>query len=150
MSYGLSDYGEEFMIRKTFLENLGSVTSVQIGLYNDTTDALTDSDDTGAVTTEPSGTAYGKISKDFGTTDFTGQMPGTEVEAIISDHDFDLSDDTSGSVDSYFLTITFQANQVSSDSAQTTHLVARGALEQSYDLASVDTLNNNSAGVSQD
>lgn len=150
MSYGLSDYGEEFVIRKTFLENLGSVTSVEIGLYDDSTDNLSDSDDTGDITTEPSGSAYGKISKDFGTSAFTAQMPGTEVEAIIEDHDFDLSDDDTGSVDSYFLTITFKANVVSSDSAETTHLVARGALEQSYDLASVDTLNNNSAGVSQD
>lgn len=150
MSYGLSDYGEEFLLRKTFLEDLGAVSSVEIGLYNDTTDALTDSDDTGALTTEPTGTAYNRISLNFGSANFTAQQPSSDVEAIIADHDFNLSDDTSGSVDSYFLVITFQASTVSSDSAQTTHLVARGALAQSYDLASVDTLNNNSSGVSLD
>jgi len=150
MSYGLSDYGEEFNIRKTYLENLGSVTSVEIGLYDDSTDALTDSDDVGALSTEPSGSAYSRISMDFGSADFTAQMPSSDVEAIIADHDFDLSDDSSGSVDSYVCFITFNANIVGDDSAQVTHLVARGALEQSYTLDSVDTLNNNSSGVSLD
>lgn len=150
MSYGLSDYGEEFILRKTFLEDLGSVSSMEIGLYDDTTDSLTDSDDVGALSTEPSGSAYSRISEDFGTANYSGQMPSNKVEAIIADHSFDLKDDGSGSVDSYFCVITFNANTVSSDSSQTTHIIARGALEQSYDLASVDTLNNKQAGISQD
>jgi len=150
MSYGLTDFGEEFMIRKCFLENLGTISGISIGLYDDSTDNIGETDDLGAITTEPSGVAYSRISKSFGTTDFTGQQPSDDVQAIIGDHTFDLSDDTTGSVDSYFIVITFQSSIVGSDGAQTDHLVATGSLAQSYDLSMVDSLDNNGAGIGQD
>jgi len=149
--YGLTDYGEEFFIRKVLLANLGTVSGISIGLYDESTDSIADSDDEAAISTEPSGTAYSRVSKSVGTTDFTGQMPSTEVEAVISDHSFDVSDDTSGSLNAYFIIINFAAEIVSDDSgSQTNHLVATGALAQAYDLSEVDTINNIGAGISQD
>lgn len=150
MSYGLTDYGEEFMIRKCYLEDLGTVTGISIGLYDDSTDGIGEVNDVGDITTEPSGAAYSRISKSFGTTDFTGQQPSDDVQAIIGDHTFDLSDDTIGSIDSYFIVINFQSNIVASDGGQTDHLVATGALAQTYSLDQIDSLDNNGAGIGQD
>lgn len=53
MSFGLSNDGELRLLREYF-----NTYDVNIGLYLDATDTLTDSDGTGAITTEPSGSNY--------------------------------------------------------------------------------------------
>lgn len=148
MTVQLHDTGEEYIIRKTFTEDLGTVTGVDIGLYNDSTDALADSDDVGAITTEPAGSNYGRISLSFGTGDFTAQDTSGDWEAVFSDAGSDLTyttDDSSQTVDSAFVVVTFQANDTG-DGSQQDHLLFTLDLEDSQgnsvsrDLSQIDTL----------
>lgn len=148
MAHLLTQFGEEFMIKKALLENLGTVTSIEVGLYDDNADSISDTDDVGAITTEPADGNYARKSFDFGTTDFSGLLDGGDVAGFIKDHTFDVTN-TTGEVDSYFIVINFQSTIVNSESGQNKHLIGTGALEQRYSLGSLDTLDNNNAGIKQ-
>lgn len=148
MTIQLHDTGEEFIIRKVFTEDLGTVTGVSVGLFNDATDALADSDDVGQITTEPTGSAYAPIALTFGTGDFTAQDSGGDWAAVFSDAGSDLTydvTDSSQTVDSAFVVVTFQANDTA-DGSQQDHLLFTLDLEDSQgnsvsrDLSQIDTL----------
>jgi hypothetical protein len=125
----LTDLGEEWTL-ETALEG----ASISVGLYNDSTDAISDANDLADITTEPSGAAYSRQSTTLTMTD--GGDWQVETSAQVS---FDTSD-SSQNVDSYFLVANFQADDTGDGSA-TDHLIATGALSQSRDLSQIDTLN---------
>lgn len=133
MSRILTDYGEEYL----FKTDVSGVTSLTVGLYNDSTDTITDSDDLAAITTEPSGSAYNRQTANISVSQISGDW-GFDNDSQVS---FDTSD-SSQTVDSYFIVANFQA---SGDGSLTDHLIVTGALSQSYDLNSVDTLNIDAA-----
>ncbi len=130
MSHVLTDLGEEWTL-ETALEG----ASVTIGLYDDSTDAIGDTQDVGDITTEPSDGNYARQSATLTLVDESGDW-AAETDAQVS---FDVTD-TTGTVDSYFIIYSFQADDTS-DSAANDHLVATGALGQSRDLSQLDTLN---------
>lgn len=133
----LTDLGEEWMV-KTNLDT----ASVDVGLYNDSTDTISDTDDVGAITTEPSDGNYTRqTGVALSASDISGDW-GVDNDSQIS---FDVTN-TTGTVDSYFFVANFQASDTS-DSTATDHLVLTGSLSQSYDLSNVDTLDI-SAGTS--
>jgi len=53
MSFGLTNDGEQALLRAYF-----EMTDVQLGLYNDASDELTDADGVNAISTEPQGSTY--------------------------------------------------------------------------------------------
>lgn len=133
----LTDLGEEWMIKN----NLDTV-SVDVGLYNDSTDSIADSDDLSAITTEPSdGNYVRQTGEAVSASDISGDW-GIDNDTTVT---FDVTN-TTGTVDSYFFVANFQAQDTSDSSAQD-HLVLTGSLSQSYDLSNVDTLEI-SAGTS--
>lgn len=132
----LTDLGEEWLIK-----NSADNTSLSVGLYNDSTDAISDSNDLADLTTEPAGGSYSRQSDNFSASDLSGDW-GFDNDSQLT---FDTSD-SSQTVDSYFIVANFQADDTSDGSA-TDHMIATGSLSQSYDLSSVDTLNVNSGGV---
>lgn len=146
MTTQLHDTGEEAILDDFFEGSLTKPASVDIGLYNDGTDALTDSSDVGNITTEPAGSAYARQSAAFGTTDFTNQDNGGDWESIIADQTFDTSDSTA-SVDAYFIVINFQSDDTG-DTSATDHLLFTGSLDQSYDLSNIDSFTLSGAGLS--
>lgn len=116
-------------------------SSVDVSLFNDSTDALTDSNDIGDVTTEPTGSAFARqtVNVDSSTTpNFTVSDASGDWEASASDVVFDTSD-SSQTVDSYFVVVNFQSDDTS-DSSANDHLFWTGSLSQSYDLSNVDEL----------
>ncbi len=125
----LTDLGEEYW-NKNNLEGV----SIDIGLYNDSTDTITESDDLSAITTEPSGSSYARQTDTFSTADISGDW-GIQNDSSIS---FDVSDSTQ-TVDAFFLVITFTADDTG-DSGDNDHLVACGDLTQSRDLSQIDYL----------
>lgn len=138
----LTDLGEEWMITN----NLDSA-SVDVGLYNDSTDAIEDSDDLSALTSEPSDGNYTRQSGEaVSATDISGDW-GIDNDGVVT---FDVTN-TTGTVDSYFFVANFQANDTDDGSA-TDHLVLTGSLSQSYDLSNLDTLevSAGTAGVTVD
>jgi hypothetical protein len=135
----LTDLGEEWMVKT----NLDTET-VDVGLYNDSTDSIGDSDDVGAITTEPSDGNYTRqTGETLSAADISGDW-GVDNDNTVS---FDVTN-TTGTVDSYFFVANFQADDTGDGSAND-HLVVTGSLSQSYDLSNVDQLDISSgtAGV---
>lgn len=126
----LTDLGEEYVIKN------GLETTVTVGVYNDATDALSDTSDIGDITTEPSNTNYSTVSATFSAADLSGNW-GVDNDSLF---EFDFSDQTtSEEVDTAYVTISFQAEDTGDGSA-TEHLIANPALTQTRDIGSIDTL----------
>lgn len=131
----LTDLGEEYLIKN----GLDTVT-VEVGLYNDSTDALNDNSDVGDLTTEPGNGNYARQTVDFSAADLSGNW-GVDNDSQFT---FDFSDIVKGDandqdVDTAFVTISFQASDTG-DTSSNTHLIANPALSQTRGIGSIDTL----------
>lgn len=144
MTTQLHDTGEEFIMDVVFREDtLTKPGSVDVGLFNDSTDALSDGSNVGDITTEPSGGAYARQSASLDSGDFTNSDSGGDWQTTIANQTFDTSD-SSQDVDAYFIAVNY-----TSDDAGTTadQLFWTGQLDQTYDLNSVDSLTLSGAGL---
>lgn len=136
MTQQLHDTGEEY-----YQDKLSGET-FDVGLYNDATDALTDSEDLGDITTEPSDGNYARqAGVAFSSSDISGDWALTNDSQV----SFDVTN-TTGTVDSYFIVVNYQSDD-KSDGGATDHLLVTGALSQSYDLSNIDTLNLSANGI---
>jgi hypothetical protein len=146
MTTQLHDTGEEFVIDVVFRsDTLTKPGSVNVGLFNDSTDSLSDGSDIGDITTEPAGAAYAAQSASLDGSDFSNTDSGGDWQTTITDQTFDTSD-SSQSVDAYYVSVSFQADDTS-DGSPTEHLFWTGQLDQTYDLNSVDSLTLSGAGL---
>ena len=131
----LTDLGEEFAL-ETALEG----ASVKVALYNDSTDAIGDTDDVAALTTEPTAGNYTRQNGSL-----TLQKSGGDWQAVLAASvTFDVSG-TNDTVDSWALIANFQADDTG-DSQANDHLITTGALSQTYDLSYLDSLQVSNAG----
>lgn len=130
MAEGLSNYGEETLI------NALSGKTVNLILYDDAADGLTDSDGSGAITTEPSG---GTTTKTI--TIQSGDLALSGGDWTFSrDVTFDDLTDASGRVDA-----------VAAEEDGTTDLLFRGLLDSAItDLDPVDKIDPLSVNLSLD
>lgn len=127
----LVDLGEEYLMKN----GLDAIT-VTVGVYNDGTDALSDTSDYSDITTEPSNTNYSTASVTFSAADISGDW-GVDNDSSFS---FDFSDQTtSETVDTFYVTYSFTASDTS-DTTSTQHLIANPAMSQSRDIGSIDSL----------
>jgi len=126
----ITNIGEEYLY-----ENNANGETVTVGLYEDATDSLGETDNLSAITTEPTGSAYSRQSDTVTTRINAGEF-GFDNDGQIS---FDTSDSTQ-TVDAVFIVVNFQSDSVAGDGSATDNLVAAGDLSQSRDLSSVDTL----------
>jgi len=94
MTNQLQNDGELFTINN----DLSGVT-YDVGLYNDTTDALTDADGYAAITTEPAGAAYASQSQAIVTIQLDSNSDG---QIVLDPVTFDVSDSTQ-TVDSVYV-----------------------------------------------
>ncbi len=127
----LTDLGEEYVL-ETALEGV----TLEVGVYNDGTDAITDTNDLADITTEPTGSAYARQADTYSLVDNANGNWQLDNNNQLT---FDVSD-SSQTVDSYFIVASFQADDTG-DGSVTDHLIATGALSQSRDLSQIDTLN---------
>lgn len=130
----LNDLGEEYSVKT----NLDAV-SLTVGLYDDaaagaTGDAISDTSDLAALTSEPSTGNYATQSAAMSAADISGNW-GIDNDAAIT---FDVTN-TTGPVDSWYAQANFQAVDTA-DGAATNHLVCTGALSQEYDLGNLTSL----------
>jgi hypothetical protein len=126
----LTNIGEEYVI-----ENNANGATVKVGLYNDSTDSISDSDDLAQITTEPSGAAYAQQTSTV-TTRQIGSDFGFDNDSKIS---FDTSN-SSSTVDHAAFIVNFQSDSVAGDSSANDHLIGVAALSQSRDLSQIDTV----------
>lgn len=146
MTTQLHDTGEEFIIDTVFRQDtLTRPASVNVGLFNDTTDGLSDGNDIGDITTEPTGAAYAAQTATLDAADFSNTDSGGDWQTTIADQTFDTSD-SSQDVDAYYVSVSFTADDTG-DAGATEHLFWTGNLDQTYDLNSVDTLTLSGAGL---
>lgn len=131
MAYILTDIGEEW-----YTETALNGVTVTVGLYNDTTDTIADTNDLAAITTEPTGASYARQSDTVTVADISGDW-GFDNDTKIT---FDTSD-SSQTVDSAFFVINFDSDEAGDAGTPADHLVATAALTQSRDLSQVDELN---------
>jgi len=128
----LHNHGEEFMQDLV----ISSGKTFDIGLYNDSTDALGESADLSDITTEPAGAAYARQSD--AASGFTATSSSGNIQIAGTTQTFDVSDSTQ-TVDSVFVVVPYTSDVVTSDGGETDHLYFTNALDQSYDLSQFDS-----------
>jgi len=132
---GYHDTGEEFAHKATYRDDLLTrPASVDILLYNDSTDSLTDSSDVGAITTEPTGSAYSRqtVSIDASGVSLSQASGDLRAEASVS---FDTSD-SSQTIDAFAVVVSFQSDVVNSESSANDHLLTSALVGETIDLSS--------------
>jgi len=126
MPANLHDLGENLVLTAA----LGS-RDMDVGLYNDSTDALSDSATYSSITTEPSGSAYAVQTSAGGT---VATNSGT-TEIDLGSLTFDSSDSTQ-TIDAIYVRDTTSGD-----------LIFTNALDSSYDLSAIDTLDLSNVGL---
>lgn len=128
---------------KTSGNDLTPVSSLELGVYNDSNDSLTDSSDIGDISTQPSGAAYSTQTVSL-PGDLTLQYNASNnYEKIFADQTYDTSDSTQ-TIDAYFAKINYQAD---GDGSATDHLYFTGILNQSFDLSGIDSFVVSGSGL---
>lgn len=139
-STGLSDYGEEWEHKFAFRQDLITRdATVEVLLYDDGTDAITDSDDVGAVTTEPTDGNYTRqtFTLDGADVTITQESGDIRAEATVT---FDV-DGTTGTVDASMCVVDFQSDVVNSETGQNPHHIYSATLDiGSQDLANFTSI----------
>jgi hypothetical protein len=127
----ITDLGEEQLIKNGY-----DALTVTVGVYNDSTDNVTESDDLAAITSEPSNTNYSTASVTFTASDLSGDW-GVDNDSQFT---FDFSDQTSSqNIDTFYIQYNFQAVDTGDGSA-TDHLIATAGMTQTRDIGSIDSL----------
>jgi hypothetical protein len=116
----LVDLGEQELMTNGF-----DATTLTIGVYNDATDALGDTNTVADITTEPTNTNYAPQTAGFTVAQISGDY-GVDNDTSFS---FDFSDQsTSETVDAFYI----------SDGAG--NLYATAAMTQNRDIGAIDSL----------
>lgn len=147
MTTQLHDTGEEFIMDVLFREDtITKPASVDIGLFEDGTDALSDGNDVTDITTEPTGSAYARQTATLDGADFTNSNSGGDWQTTIADQTFDTSDSTQD-VDAYMVVVNYDSDDAADGGTSSDHFFWTGNLDQTYDLNSVDSLTLSGAGL---
>ena len=122
---GTHDTGEEWKQKAIFRQDLiaSRDTTLTVGLYNDSTDALSDSSDIGDITSEPASGNYARQSVTLDSSDISLSLDGSNNIQASGSVTFDLLD-TGETVDGYFILVTFQSDIVNNESTENDHLLA--------------------------
>jgi len=135
VSDGYHDVGEEWAQKTTYRQDLITRdTTIEILLYDDSTDALTDSSDIGDINTEPTDGNYTRQTVTLDSSDLTFSVVDGDLraEAMLS---FDV-ENTTGTVDAWGAVVDFQSDVVNAEGAQNPHLIATALfLDGSRDLS---------------
>jgi hypothetical protein len=126
----VTNIGEEWLI-----DEAQEGATLTVLLYDDSTDAIGESDDLSAITTEPGGSAYARQSDTIATLQISGDY-GFDNDNKIS---FDVSD-SSSSVDTVGYVANFDSSVAGDGGTASDHLVATAALSQTRDLSNYDTI----------
>jgi len=131
------DVGEEWVVEN----DVGGAT-VEVTLYNDSTDSISDTDNLSDITTEPTGGSFARQSTTVTSKQISGDF-GFDNDSGLS---FDVSD-SSQTVDHAAYIVNFQSDTVAGDGSANDNLVAVASLSQSRDLSQIDTLDINAGDL---
>jgi len=148
MAEVLTNIGEEYILDA--YKNSGA--TLIVGLYADSdgpdggtiTGAVSigETDDIGAITSEPSGN-YSRVNEDIANT--TIVLSGPDAEIDIPQQDITVTDATE-TVNAYFVGINFDSQKAGDGGSPTLHLIHTGFLNSSRDLTDTDKFELTEAG----
>jgi len=128
VSTGYTDVGEEWSQKLTWRSDLVTRdTTIDVLLYDDSTDALDDTSDIGDITTELTGGSYTRQTLNLDSTDISLSVNNGNLR-VVGTVTFDLNG-TTGTFDAYGLLVDFQSDIVNSETGQNEHLVATATLD---------------------
>lgn len=139
-STGYTNVGEEWAQKLTFrTDTITRDTSLEVLLYNDSTDALSDTSDIGDVTTEPADGNYTRQTVTLDGADVTLEISSGDLRATAT-VTFDVTN-TTGTIDAWGVVNDFQSDIVNAETGANSHLVATATLSGgSRDLTNYDSL----------
>lgn len=150
MANELFETGEEFAIRGIAQDSsLNFNPTIELTLYNQTTDALDDDSVPSDIQTEPQGSNYTRQTVELDTAEITTeQNSNTNYQFVFEDQTL-ITDDSTASVDAYITIVEFQSN-LRGDSSPDKHLFFAGNLDQEYDLGQIDEFVLRGTGIALD
>lgn len=150
MANELFQTGEEFAIRGIVQDSaLSYDTTLEISLYNQSTDALGDGSGPADITTEPTGSNFARETIALDSAEITtSQNTNSNYQFVFEDQTL-ITDDSTQDVDAYVVFVTFQSD-LEGDSANTEHLFFAGNLDQTYDLGQIDEFVLRGTGLALD
>ena len=122
VSSGYSNVGEEWKQKTLYRQDqITRDTTLEVLLYDDSTDSLSDSSDIGDVTTELSGGNYSRQTVTLDGTDVSLSQVSGEIQAeyVVT---FDMTS-VSGDFDSAGVVVDFQSDVVNAEGSQNPHLI---------------------------
>lgn len=132
MGYLLTNFGEEH-----FVEN-GLLVSVTIGLYDDGTDAVSESTDLPLSSEPDNANSYARQSTTLTTSEQTTSGGDSGVSFTVT---FDTSTNSETSIDGTFAIVNFDSDRAGDGGAATDHLHStHGPFGTERDLSQIDTL----------
>lgn len=138
MGYILTTIGEEFVVTS----NTDGVT-LTVGLYNDSSDGISDGDDLDAIGSEPTNGNYSRVSDTFNAKNVNGNWAFSNSTEL----SYDFSDQsTSQTIDGYFVVANFESTETG-DSGASDHLILTGELQASRDIGAINQLSISIDGV---
>ena len=140
MAAVLTNIGEEFVVKNA------ATGTFNILLFNDATDAASDTTDLANLSTEPSDGNYVRQTATF----VAANEGGNWQSANDAEVSFDVTN-TTGTVDAYAIVANFTSTEAG-DGTATDHVILTGTMSQSRDLSQIDVLNfaTGTVGVSFD
>lgn len=148
MAANLTNVGEEWAQKQIVEQH--SKTSWSIGLYNDTTDATTDTSDIGDLTSEPATVDdYARQTVTVPTGVTLSLDASSNIQFDVDDQTFSVGTNTE-TVDAWFIVVSFQSDVVNAESSDNSHMVITGALSSSKDLTDIDNLTVQDVGGTLD
>jgi len=121
---GTHDVGEEFKQKSIYRQDLISRAEiVEVLLYDDSTDNLSESSDVGDITTEPTDGNYARQTVSLDSSDISLSVDGSEDLQADGSVTFDTLD-TGDTVDGYALVVEFQSDVVNSETESNPHILA--------------------------
>jgi len=150
MANELFQTGEEFAIRGIVQDSgLSYDTTLEISLYNQSTDTLGDGSGPADITTEPTGSNFARETITLDSAEITtSQNTNTNYQFVFEDQTL-ITDDSTQDVDAYVVFVTFQSD-LEGDSSNTEHLFFAGNLDQTYDLGQIDEFVLRGTGLALD
>ena len=140
--------GEEILLRSLFTQDLEVPSSMDVGLFHDETDQLTNGAILDDITTEAEGESYSRGTATLGE-NFTASINSSENwEIDVDGIPFDGSN-ADGMIDSYFLIATFETDETE-DFDDGPHLIWTGLLDREYDLSKMGEFTLNGAALTID
>lgn len=143
MSDQLTVTGKQFINESAFRTDLITRPgSIDILLFNDSTDNLSETSNLSDITTEPGSGNYTRQSVSLDSSDITVSEDGSNnYEVDIANLTFDTTGE-SQSVDGWGIVVNFDGTD-STNGNNDDNLIANGSLSQEYDLSQIDELNVN-------